>query len=76
LWGAGVAQSVERLPSAQVMIPGWDQAPHRALCSAGSLLLPLCLPLYLLVLSLAFSLCQINKFLKKKKISNPLSLSN
>ena len=59
-WGAWVAQWVEPLPSAQVMIPGsWDRAPHRALCSVGSLLppLPLCLSLCLLVISL----CQINK---------------
>ena len=36
-----VPQSVQHLPSAQVMIPGfWDRAPHWALCSAGSLLLP------------------------------------
>ena len=39
------AQSVKHLPSAQVMIPGsCDQAPGQALCSAGSLLLPLPLP--------------------------------
>ena len=58
--GAWVAQWVKPLPSAQVMISGsWDQGPHRALCSAGSLLpsLSLCLPLHLLVISL----CQINK---------------
>jgi len=55
-WGAWVAQLVGRLPSAQVMIPGsWDQAPHRAPCSAGSLLLPLPLLLPLLVLSLSLS---------------------
>ena len=37
----------------------WDRVPHRALCSAGSLLIPrpLCLPLCLLVISV----CQINK---------------
>ncbi|XP_064427490.1 nucleic acid dioxygenase ALKBH1 isoform X1 [Mirounga angustirostris] len=64
---------VKRLPSAQVMIPGsWDRAPHRAPCSAGSLLLPLPLPLlvFLLSLSLTISLCQTNKkkkILKKKK---------
>ena len=40
--GAWVAQLVEHLPSAQVMIPGsWDGAWCQALCSAGSLLLPL-----------------------------------
>ncbi|XP_034866328.1 membrane cofactor protein-like isoform X10 [Mirounga angustirostris] len=40
-----VAQSVKRLPSAQLMIPGsWDRVPHQALCLAGSLLLLLPLP--------------------------------
>ena len=40
--GAWAAQSVERLPSAQVMILGfWDRAPRWAPCSARSLLLPL-----------------------------------
>ena len=35
--GAGVAQSVEYLPTVQVMIPGsWDRGPHQALCSRGS----------------------------------------
>ena len=48
----GWLSGLRPLPSAQVMIPGsWDQAPHRALCSAGSLLLPLspsaCLSAYL-----------------------------
>ena len=34
-------QLVKHWPSAQVMIPGsWDQTPHRAPCSLGSLLLP------------------------------------
>ena len=43
--GAWVAQWVKPLPSAQVMISGsWDRGPHRALCSAGSLLPPLSLP--------------------------------
>ena len=52
-WDAWVAQSVGPLSLAQVMIPGsWDRAPSRALCSAGSLLLPLP-PLYLLVLALS-----------------------
>lgn len=40
--GAWVAQSVEHLPLAKVVIPGyWDQDPHCALCSEGTLLLPL-----------------------------------
>jgi len=53
---AWVTQSVKHLPLAQVMNLGsWDQAPHRSLCSAGSLLLPLPLLLPLLVLSLARS---------------------
>ena len=44
-WDTWVAQLVKRLPSAQVMIPAsWDRVPHRAPCSAGSLLLPLPLP--------------------------------
>jgi len=55
MFGGGavwVARSVERLPSAQrlplawVMVSGtWGRAPHRASCSAGSLLLSLPLPL-------------------------------
>lgn len=70
-WGAWVAQLVKNLPLAQVMIPGvlgsWDQAPHWAPCSAGSLHLPLPQLLPLLVLSLCFSLSlsQIKSFLKK-----------
>ena len=37
--GTWVAQWVKPLPLAQVMISGsWDRAPHRALCSTGSLL--------------------------------------
>ena len=44
--GSWVAQSVKRLPLAQVMISGSrDQAPHRAPCSVANLLLPLPLPL-------------------------------
>ena len=36
LLGAWVAQSLKRLPSARVMIPGsWDQAPRRAPCSVS-----------------------------------------
>ena len=49
-----VAQSVKRLPSAQVTIP-WDQALYWAPCSVGSLLLPLPLP----AAPLACALCQI-----------------
>ena len=54
-WGARVAQSVKRLPSAQVVTPGsWDRFPHGAPCSVGSLLLSLPLPTApLLVLSLS-----------------------
>ena len=56
MWGTWVAQLVEHLPSAQVMIPEfWDGAPHQTPCLAGSLLLPLPLLLPLLVLSLALS---------------------
>ena len=41
----GWLSGLKPLPSAQDMIPGsWDQAPHRALCYAGSLLSPLSLP--------------------------------
>jgi len=44
LVGAWVAQLVGRLPSAQVMVlESRDRVPHRAPCSAGSLLLPLTL---------------------------------
>ena len=59
LRGTWVAQLVKHLPSAQVMISrSWDPAPHWALCSAGSLLLPLLLlhalslPLLMLLISL------------------------
>ena len=39
-----MAQSVNHLPLAQVMIPeSWDQTPHGDPCSVGSLLLPLLL---------------------------------
>ena len=45
LRGTWVTRSVRHLPSARVIVLGcWDQAPHRAPCSAGSLLLPLLLP--------------------------------
>ena len=69
-WGTQVAQSVKHLPSTWVMIPGfWDRVPHQTPCSAGSLLLPLPLPLpCALFLYLSFSLKQMNKILKKKKM--------
>ena len=56
-WGAWVAQLAERLPSAQVLISGSrDRVPCGALCSAGSLLLPLPLPATpLLLFSLSLS---------------------
>ena len=54
--GAWVAQWVKPLSSAQVVISGsWDQAPHRALCPAGSLLPPLSLPASLLICDLSLS---------------------
>ena len=56
--GTWVAQLVEHLPPAQVVIPGsWDGALSWTTCSAGSLRLPLPLPLPLLMLSLS----QMNK---------------
>ena len=59
IWGTWVAQLVKRLPSAQVMIlETRDRVPHRAPCSAGSLLLPLTLPP--LMVSLSHSLSQIS----------------
>ena len=61
--GAWVAQWVKPLPSAQVMISGsWDRVPHRAPCSAGSLLPPL--------LSLPASLptCDLSLSNKKKSL--------
>ena len=69
-----MAQLVKPLPSAQVMIPGsWDQVPHRAPCSAGSLLLslplPASLPACVYSLSLSLSGKQI-KILKTKKQKN------
>jgi len=67
-----MAQLVGRLPSAWVMIPeSWNQVPHRAPCSVGSLLLSLPLPLSRLVLACLFacarSLWQIDKIFQKKK---------
>jgi len=55
--GAWVAQLVRQLPSAQVIVlESRDRVPHRAPCSAGSLLLPLPLPPLVLSLSLTLSL--------------------
>jgi len=49
-----VAQLVQHLPSAQVLIPGsGDQVPGQAPCSAESLLLPLSAPPPAHALSLA-----------------------
>ena len=54
----GWLSGLKPLPSALIMVSGsWDQAPHRALCSAGKLLLPLSLPASLSICDL----CQINK---------------
>uniref|UniRef100_A0A452R1C9 Phosphatidylinositol-3,4,5-trisphosphate dependent Rac exchange factor 2 n=1 Tax=Ursus americanus TaxID=9643 RepID=A0A452R1C9_URSAM len=49
----------QRTGKASAFGSGHDQVPHRAPCSAGSLLLPLPLPLP--VFPLYLSLCQINK---------------
>ena len=59
--GCLVAQVVEHLPLAQVVISqSWDRVPHRAPHSAGSL--PLSLPLTLVhALSLSLSLSLSNK---------------
>jgi len=60
--GISVAQLVKYLLSAQAVISeSWDQAPRRAPCSVGSLLLSLLLPFPLLVLSLVLALSQTNK---------------
>ena len=59
-----LGDSVKCLPLAQALISGsWDRAPHRALWSAGSLLLLLSLPLPPLI---SHSLSQINKYNLKK----------
>jgi len=69
LWGVWLAQSVKRLPSAQVMIPGSrDRAPRQTPCSAGSLLLPLLVAPPAYALSLSLSVKQTNTILKLKKI--------
>lgn len=76
LWGAWLAQSVERLTSAQVMISDLgvlvlESSPAhiciciRALCLSGSLLVPLPFPLLMLACSL--SLKVFNKIFFKSK---------
>ena len=78
IWSAWVAQSVKHLPLAQLMISGsWDRAPHQALCSARSLLLPLplSLPFPLLVLFYRNSqVFQLPSPLSTAKISASLHL--
>ena len=62
LGGTWVAQSVECLPLAQVMIPeAWDQALHQAPFLVGSLLLPLSIAPPACALSLPLCVKQINK---------------
>ena len=64
--GAWVAQSVKRLPSAQVVISGsWDRAAHGTSCSLG-----VCFSLSLCpfpTCALSPSLSQINKDNPEKK---------
>ena len=65
--GAWVAQSVKGLPWTQVMIPrgSWTPGSNQAPWSAGSVLLPLSLPLPSLVFvhmrAVLLTLLQINK---------------
>ena len=55
-----MAQLMKHLPLIQVMNPeSWDQASHRAPCSAGSLFLPL--PLPAIPPASALSFCQVKK---------------
>ena len=67
-WGTWVAQLVEHLPLAQIVISGsWDWAPHWAPGSAESLFLPLLLPLPPPTCAVSLSLSnEINKNLQKK----------
>ena len=52
----GWLSGLKPLPLAQIVIPGsWLQAPHGALCSAGSLLPPLSLPASLPTCDLSLS---------------------
>lgn len=62
-----MAQTLKRLPSAQVVQTGsWDRAPHRAPSSPGSLLLPLPQLFSLLLLSLSLYAKYINKYINKQ----------
>ena len=73
LWGAQVAQSVKRLPLAQVMILGsWDGVSHQAPCSAGSLLLALPLPTTPPACALSLS----NKYIKSFFLKDNLVIVN
>lgn len=57
--GTWVAEMAGHLPLAQVVFSrSWDQVPRWALCSLGSLLLPL--PVLFPLLELSRSLCQMN----------------
>ena len=63
-----VTHSVKHLSSIQVLIPGsWDLALLWAPCSAGSLLLPLPLPLLVFPLAVSLYQKQPNKKLLKNK---------
>lgn len=53
--GAWVAQLVVPDFGSGNDLKSWDQAPYQALCSAGSLLVPL--PLHLPILMLSLTLC-------------------
>jgi len=52
-WDAWVAQSVENLPSAQIVIPGLGSSPMSGVLAQRGVCFSLCLLLPLLVLSLS-----------------------